>query len=123
MPNLVVDSGVAIKWFIPEPYSVQARKLLDDYQNGLLLFIAPDLINAEFGNIVWKKQSFQGLDAADAQTVMDEFRKVAFTLTSTAGLLEEAYRLAVKHHRTVYDMLYLALSERENCEFVTADER
>jgi predicted nucleic acid-binding protein len=123
MPNLVVDSGVAIKWFVPEPYSIQARQLLSDYQSGSLSFIAPDLINAEFGNIVWKKHSFQGLDATDAQTVIDEYRKISFTLTSTALLLEEAYHLAATHHRTVYDMLYLALSIRENCKFVTADER
>jgi predicted nucleic acid-binding protein len=66
---------------------------------------------------------FQGLDATDAQTVIDEFRKITFTLTSSAVLLEEAYRLAVTHHRTVYDTLSLALSIRENCKFVTADER
>ena len=56
MANLVVDSGVAIKWFVPEPYSVQARQLLNDYQSGSLSFIAAELINAEVGNIVWKKQ-------------------------------------------------------------------
>jgi len=38
-------------------------------------------------------------------------------------LLEEAYRLAVTHQRTVYDAMYLALSLRENCRWVTADER
>jgi predicted nucleic acid-binding protein len=123
MPNLVVDSSVAIKWFIPEPYSTEARRILDGYQTGALSFLAPDLINAEFGNIVWKKHVFQRLAADDAQAVIDEFRKVTFTLTSTAVLLEEAYSLAVAHHRSVYDTLYLALSIRENCKFVTADEK
>jgi predicted nucleic acid-binding protein len=37
--------------------------------------------------------------------------------------LEEAYRLAVTHQRTVYDSLYLALSVREGCQFVTGDLR
>ena len=123
MASLVVDSGVAIKWFIPEPYSTEARQILDDYQSGSLSFLAPDLINAEFGNIVWKKHLFQGLDATDAQAIIDEFRKITFMLTSTAALLEKSYRLATTHNRTVYDMLYLALSIRENCKFVTADER
>lgn len=35
----------------------------------------------------------------------------------------DAYKLAVKYQRTVYDSLYLALSLREGCQFVTADER
>jgi predicted nucleic acid-binding protein len=81
------------------------------------------LINAELGNIVWKKHSLQGLAAADAQLIIDAFRKLKFVLTSTAVLLDEAYRLAVTHQRTVYDMLYLALSLQEQCRFVTADER
>ena len=31
--------------------------------------------------------------------------------------------MAVTHQRTVYDALYLALSLREQCPWVTADER
>ena len=123
MANLVIDSSVAIKWFVPEPYSTEARRVLDGYKTGSLLFLAPDLINAEFGNIVWKKHMFQGLASDDGQTVINEFQKVMFTLTSTSNLLEEAYRLGVKHNRSIYDMLYLALSIRENCRFVTADEK
>jgi len=48
---------------------------------------------------------------------------VPIAITPAAELLEEAYDLAVAHRRTVYDALYLALSVREACPFVTADER
>jgi predicted nucleic acid-binding protein len=123
MANLVVDASVVVKWFVPEPYSTEARLILDDYQTGVLSLLAPDLINAEFGNIVWKKHLFQGLDSKDAQIVIDEFRKLKFMLTPTVALLEKAYHLAVTYRRSVYDMLYLALSIEENCKFVTADER
>jgi predicted nucleic acid-binding protein len=123
MPHLVVDSSVAVKWFLPEPYSTEARKILDEYRNGLISFLAPDLINAEFGNIIWKKHVFQGLAASDAQSIMDDFRALPLTFVPTATLLDDAYKLAVQHRRTVYDSLYLALSLREGCCFVTADER
>ena len=123
MANLVVDSSVVVKWFVVEPYSAEARKILDEYQNGSISFLAPDLINAEFGNIIWKKHIFQGLAAMDAQNIVDDFRALQFTLVSTAALLDDAYKLAVKHRRTVYDSLYLALSLREGCQFVTADEK
>ncbi|HEY0079819.1 MAG TPA: type II toxin-antitoxin system VapC family toxin [Pyrinomonadaceae bacterium] len=123
MTNLVVDCSVAIKWFVPEPHSVEACRILDGYQNGTLSFLAPDLLNAEFGNIIWKKQNFQGLDANDAQNILDAFRALQFIFTPTATLLDDAFRIALAHHRTVYDSLYLALSQRERCQFVTADER
>jgi predicted nucleic acid-binding protein len=121
--QVVVDSSVAIKWFVEEPYSVEAHRLLEAYEAGTLILLAPDLLYAEVGNIVWKKHRFQGLAAEDADEILAAFRLVTFVVTSCAALLEEAYRLAVTHQRTVYDAMYLALSQREHCPWVTADER
>lgn len=123
MDNLVVDSSVAVKWFVVEPYSTEARRILDAYQNGVISFLAPDLINAEFGNIIWKKHIFQSLTASDAQDILDKFRQLQFTFTSAAELFENAYKIAAIHRRTVYGALYLALSVRGTCQFVTADEK
>lgn len=123
MPKLVVDASVVIKWFVPEPLSPEARKILDDYRAGALDLVAPDLLNAEVGNIVWKKQTYQGLSADDAKAVIDGFRSLVIAFTPTPDLLVDAYNLAITHKRTVYDSLYLALSIREACQFVTADER
>ncbi len=70
-----------------------------------------------------EKNIRQALSADEAQEVIRRFRELTFQLTSTADLLEDAYDLAVKYQRTVYDMLYVALSLREHCSFVTADEK
>jgi predicted nucleic acid-binding protein len=123
MDQAVVDSSVAIKWHVVEPYSAEARRLLDEYQAGSLSLLAPDLIYAEVGNVVWKKHRFQGVAAADAQLIIDAFRTLTFTLTPAASLLDDAFHLAVAHQRTVYDAMYLALSIREKCRLVTADEK
>jgi len=123
MTPLVIDSGVIVKWFILEPYATEARSIRKAYWAGQFILLAPEFINAEIGNIVWKKYRRQELSADDAQDVIDEFRALTFRLTSTADLLEDAYNLAVKYQRTVYDMLYVALSLREQCSFVTADEK
>ena len=121
--KVVVDSSVAIKWVVEEPYSAHARRVLDAYEAGALLLLVPDLFYAEVGNIVWKKQRFQGLATKDADEILAAFRLVSFVAFPSADLLDDAYRLAVKHGRTVYDALYLALSLRESCPWVTADER
>lgn len=52
MNALVVDSSVVIKWLIHEPYSIEARQILEEYQDGLWSLQAPDLIYAELGNIL-----------------------------------------------------------------------
>lgn len=123
MVDLVVDSSVFIKWFLPEPLAAEARAIRAAAQTGALTLRAPDLIYAELGNIVWKKHTQQGLAATDAQAVIDAVRALPLIITPAAALLEDTYRLAVLHDRTVYDALYLALSVRETCPCVTADER
>jgi predicted nucleic acid-binding protein len=123
MINVVVDSSVAIKWFVVEPYSDEAQAILDGYKAGEINLLAPDLINAEVGNIVWKKHRLQNLDVEDAQEIINTFKTLGFTFTSSIALLGEAYKIAVTHDRTVYDMMYVALSKQEECQFITADER
>ncbi len=123
MKNLVVDSSISVKWFIEEDDSDVAQLILDRYTNGNLLFLAPNLIQAEFGNIVWKKLVFRGLSVADADFAIQEFKTISFVLTPISILFDNAFQIAVKYKRTFYDSLYLALSVKENCAFVTADEK
>lgn len=123
MADLVVDSSVVLKWYIPEPLAPEAHQVRAAYQAGTITLRARSLIYAEIGNIVWKKQTQQGLPAADARQVVAAFRAQPLLITADAELLEDAYDLAVAHRRTVYDALYLALSVRVGCPFVTADER
>lgn len=123
MKNLVVDSGISVKWVIQEDDSDVAQLILDEYRNGRLTLLAPNLIYAEFGNIVWKKQVFQNLDPRDAEAAIRNFKTIDFVLISNSAIFDDAYEIAVKYKRSFYDSLYLALSVRENCEFVTADER
>jgi predicted nucleic acid-binding protein len=124
MTDLVIDSGVAIKWYVDEAYSPEARRLLAAYGSGALTLLAPDFIYVEINNIMWKKQTFQGFNPQDAQDIVQRFRvRQLFKLTAGTALLDDAYQLAVTYRRTVYDSLYLALSLRAGCQFVTADEK
>ena len=59
MDTVVVDSSVVIKWFVVEPYSVEAHYMLEEYQAGPRTLLAPDLLYAEVGNLVWKKHRCQ----------------------------------------------------------------
>ncbi|HKS23197.1 MAG TPA: type II toxin-antitoxin system VapC family toxin [Thermoanaerobaculia bacterium] len=51
MTLLVVDASVVVKWFIAEPNSEAALRLLDVEKK----FLAPDHLFAETTNAVWKK--------------------------------------------------------------------
>jgi len=123
MKNVVVDSGVTVKWFIEEDDSETAQLIYNEYESGALSLLAPSLIHAEYGNIIWKKLIFQGVSEEDSDFAIQNFQNISFILTPITLLFDDAYRIAVKYKRTFYDSLYLALSVKENCEFVTADEK
>ncbi|MBA3600461.1 MAG: type II toxin-antitoxin system VapC family toxin [Acidobacteria bacterium] len=123
MKDLVVDSGISVKWFIAETDSAIALEILKDYRNEKNSFLAPNLIYAEFGNIIWKKQIFQGIDPLDADLAIQEFKKISFILTPISTLFDDAFQIGIKYKRTFYDSFYLALSVKESCAFVTADEK
>ena len=123
MDPQIVDSGVVVKWFVGEEFSDEALRLHQRYLNQEVRLLAPEFMLAEVGNVIWKKVRFQGFSPTDAQSMIQTVRDFPFLLTPTAELLEEAYGLAIAHQRTVYDCLYLALCLREQCPFITADEK
>ena len=59
------------------------------------------------------------------KSVLDSSVAVKWTLARwfpSVSLVNEAFQLALKHQRAVYDCLYLALAIREKCQLITADE-
>lgn len=123
MDNIVVDSSIVVKWFVTEAFTPEALKLLDGYLAGNINFIAPDLLSAEFGNTIWKKVRLSRLSKEDAEQIINVFQELLITFVPTQELLKEAFRIAIAYDRTVYDALYVALSLRENCLYITADEK
>lgn len=119
MKRIVVDASVAVKWFLPEIHSVAAVRLLETRRE----LLAPDLLAAEFGNILWKKVRLGEISVEDEREIVRGFRLIPFTVVPSAELLEAALELANGIERSVYDSLYLALAVARKCRLVTADRR
>lgn len=123
LKQLVVDSSVAIKWVLPQPNSPQALDILEQHQTGNLRLLAPDLIYAEIGNIVWKLSHFGRLSQDDGLKALQLFQSIKLGITPSQALLETAYQFALTYKRTVYDSLYVVLSQRSKCSLVTDDNK
>ena len=119
MSVLVLDLSVVIKWFVPEVHSEAAVRLLRESHH----YLAPDLLFAELGNVVWKKVRREELSSADAQRLIHDLCNIAVEPVPSRTLLADALRLAVLTGRTVYDALYLALAVRLETCVITADAR
>lgn len=113
----VVDASVAAKWLAPEAGSPLAEALLDD------TLIVPDLLFAEVGNILWKKQQRGEIDAAVSLLSARWLMQVPMQVHDGAGLLADALLLAQRLQHPAYDCFYLALAQRVDAPLVTADRR
>ena len=117
--NVVVDASVAIKWFVPEPLSNEAERLLG---GGDALF-APDFLLIECGNIVWKKVRLGELARGDGNAALAALLSGPVSLVDTTPLLERALHLAHEIDHPLYDCLYLATAEAVAATVATADRR
>lgn len=126
MRTLVVDASVGAKWLLPsagEPLVVEAETLLDLYARGHVRFLIPDLFWAEIGNVVWKAVVRGRMTARDAERAVDKVLQYAFPSIPAVDLLQDALSVALGHHRTVYDSIYVAAALSAKAELVTADEK
>ena len=119
MKACVVDASLVAAAFFREPCAEAAQEVLTANRP----LYAPDLISAEFGNVVWKRCRRGEITAEEAAGLMADFLRLPLEITPTAELADVALQLALRTGRTVYDCLYLALAVRTNGVLVTADKR
>jgi predicted nucleic acid-binding protein len=117
--RFVVDASVAIKWYLPEPNSVDADRLL----SGGFQLLAPDLLFPEIGNILWKRIMRSEMTVYKAQVILRALESLPMTLRPSSSLAENAMTVACGLRRSLYDSLYLALALMADCKLVTADRK
>jgi len=115
----VVDASVAVKWFLPEIHSEHALRLL----RKRIVLQAPELILAEFGNILWKKCRAGDLDGTTAGEILDNFSRSPLVVQPHRAFMKVAWEIALKRGQTFYDSMYLALAMAEKARMVTADRK
>ena len=117
MSRFVVDASVAVKWLVPESHADAARRILNP-NNELL---APDLIWAEVGNVIWKKWRRGEVPGHAAGDLLQDFHRYPVQTFASQALMTTAWDVAERYSRSFYDSLYLALAARAECPLVTAD--
>ena len=68
--TLVVDTSVAVKWFVKEDGRERALRVVDATDRH-----APDLIVAEVGNVTWNKTILGEITGAQARFICTSLRR------------------------------------------------
>lgn len=119
--DLVLDASVAIKWYIPETLSAEARR----FMSPRFRLHVPSFFAAECGNTIWKKVAQRReLDRDRGREILEELLAYPMQVHDTGGLIIPAYDLAhavANPKLAVYDFVYLATAEALGARLVTAD--
>ena len=121
---VVLDASFALKWVLNESDSSKALTLLTEWASEGVVMLAPALLAYEAANALYQHVR-SGDFSADAarQSLTDVILKgLTFDFSSDLALSTRAMELADQYKLpAAYDAHYLALAEREGCEFWTAD--
>ncbi len=124
--TVVVDTSIVIKWVLNEPDSAIALALLRQWSHTRMVIRAPALLIYEVANVLYQhiRKDDETLDSAKQALANVFLVNLEFDFSPDAILSARAIELAHQYALpATYDPHYLALAERENCEYWTADAR
>jgi predicted nucleic acid-binding protein len=116
LARFVVESTVAMKWFIPEIHSSDAARLLE----GRHELLATDMLLPESSDLISRKARLGELTLEDCREVFTAVQSVPVSTYPSQNLLEGALEITVGLDRPLSDGLNLALAVQQDCRLVTA---
>jgi predicted nucleic acid-binding protein len=113
----VIDSGVAVKWFASEPGSDVAAKILMTSDR----LVTPDFALAEIANALRRKERQNVMPALAVQSAIEGLSRLFHVLVPCRDHISAATVLSRALDHSVYDCLYLTISQALSAPLVTAD--
>ena len=114
------DASLILKCLTFEPGTDAALAWRDAHLDDEM--VAPSFFFAEVASTLKKKVGRRELTDDDGQEALDALESVNIRLISGFGLIRIAFHMAVElGQSTVYDTVYLAVAEAEQCDLWTAD--
>ena len=117
----VIDASVAVKWFVEEPDSPTAHRLLEAHATGEATLVAPDLLVYEVSNVLLHNPTFS---APEIQRSVERLYDLELELIApSVDVVTAAIVLAAAKRLTFYDALYVQLAQHLGLPFYTADRK
>lgn len=121
VPRLVIDSSVAVKWFVAEGESgvAEALALLDEHLARRCVLAAPSHLLLEVLNALRSR----GLNESEMRVAARGLLGLQLELTPVEELAEQAAGISASCGLTTYDAAFAALADAMGVELVTEDRR
>jgi predicted nucleic acid-binding protein len=117
--TFIIDTSVAIKWYLPEIYQSEAQRFLDP----VLDRHAPDFLHAELGSVLLKKVRRREISVDECRGYLSQLSAVPLIPHEALPLRQAALEIGLQIGSSFYDGLFLALALQLGGRLVTADDK
>lgn len=122
--NLVVDTSVAVKWYLrDEELLNQADRLLADWTGGQWTFVAPGHFPYELTNAILRAERRQRPAVRRIEDAMKDIAVLlrAYRFIDPSLILPISVQLAADLGASFFDACFLSVARMEGCSLITAD--
>ncbi len=121
--RLILDASVALKTVLNEAESPAAIDLRNEVRNQIHQLLAPDTLPVEVSHALTRAERKGLIEAGEGSSLFALFLRNCPALYDYGNLIDRAMELSSKMRIGVFDCLYVALAEEEDCKVVSADVR
>ena len=119
--TICLDASVVLKLLIFESGSEEAVEWLGTHEGEL---IAPTFLFAEVASVLQRKVRMGDVTVEERKDALEALESIRIRPIWEPSLIRRAITLADEIGQpTIYDTIYLAVAESEQCALLTADER
>lgn len=119
--ELVLDTSVAVKFYLPEEGREEALALLAAVGEGEAKLLAPSTIQPELFNALWQQHRREKLSCEEVGEHWGDFSVTSIDLYAPEDLMPRAAQIALETGVIIYDALFLTPAEDAGTAMVTAD--
>lgn len=117
--DLVIDTSVALKWYLDENKSQSARKIYDNIKNGKIFAVAPEYILIEVTNVLLKHYKISVVEIID---VVNDLHNLGIEFIAQSVIsFERLINTSSTHKLAIYDALFLECAHISGYKLITAD--
>ena len=119
-----VDASLVVAWLLPDPLSDKAVLLRRNLRTAGEQLVAPSLLVPEVTSTLRLAIYTGRIDREFGEEAFNAFKLFPISLHDVRPLADPAWEWSVKLNAPrLYDLYYLALAEREQCDLWTGDRR
>lgn len=121
--KIIIDSSVAVKWYLPDEENTDAIKIKSDFTKKLVSVSVPILFFYEVSNILRTVSKSLRIDREKSTKAFEDILNLNFTTYFSKVLFKNALQKALNLDITAYDAAYVVLAEHLQISLFTADEK